>query len=440
MGAPKNTVAWYTLGCKLNFSESSSLARKFEEKGYTLVDIQDSADIYIINSCAVTVQAERKTRQTMRKIRKQHPGALIIITGCYAQLRADELKAEADIVLGNDEKFRIFDYIENVTIPSDETVYTKRFNQLQRFDPAFSTKGRTRSFLKIQDGCDHWCTYCTIPMARGRSRNDTIKNITAEAREIARQGFKEIVLTGVNVGDFGKSTGESFISLLRKLDEIPGISRYRISSIEPELLTDEIIQFTANSRKFLPHYHIPLQSGNNEILKKMNRPYTRELFAGRIQKIREILPEAFIGIDVITGFPGEDEAHFIDTYNFIDSLDISFLHVFSYSDRPGTQSAGFQNKIPGNKIKTRSEKLHELSEKKHQKFYKAQKGKTGQALFENQDNNGWMFGFTENYTKVGVPFNEKLSNTIKQVKLKHIHPEGFFTAEFSSDKIRIKNI
>ncbi len=421
-------VAFQTLGCKLNFSETSTIARDFTGEGYERVQFNEKADVYVINTCTVTGQADKKCRQAVKKVSKQNPDAVIAVIGCYAQLKPDEISniPGVDIVLGANEKQKLFNFIEKYEQEHNPIYHSCEINDVDTFDAAYSSGDRTRSFLKVQDGCDYPCTYCTIPKARGKSRNGTIQQIVSQAQEIAAKGYKEIILTGVNIGDFGKSTGENFYELIQALDRVEGIERYRISSIEPNLLSDEIIEFTVQSKKFLPHFHIPLQSGSNEILKQMKRRYNRERFANRVQKIKQLIPDAFIGVDVIVGFPGETEEYFNETYDFLSSLDVSFLHVFSYSERPGTESAKMKGKNNAKTIAQRSKLLHELSEQKHKAFYNRFLNTEHKVLFEAKNNRGRMHGFTENYLKVEVPYNKNLINTIKTVQLtKLIEPELF---------------
>ena len=421
-------VAFQTLGCKLNFSESSTIARDFTEKGFSRVKFSDKADVYVINTCTVTDQADKKCRQAVKKITKQNPNAIVAVVGCYAQIKPDEISniQGVNIVLGANEKFQLFKFIEEFEKEKTPISHSCEINDVEQFDAAYSSGDRTRSFLKIQDGCDYPCTYCTIPKARGKSRNDTVKRTVEQAIKIAKSGYKEIILTGVNIGDFGKSTGESFLELIQQLDKIKGIERYRISSIEPNLLSNEIISFVANSQKFLPHFHIPLQSGSNEILKLMKRRYNRERFASRIKKIKELIPNAFIGVDVIVGFPGETDELFNKTLQFLESLNISFLHVFSYSERPGTESVNINGKNSSKIIAERSKALHQLSDKKHHSFYKKNLGLEQKILIEAKNSNGKMYGFTENYLKVELEYEKGLVNQIKSVNLiKLKEPELF---------------
>jgi len=432
MNKPK--AAFFTLGCKLNFAESSTLAREFSRRGYDIVRPEEQADVYVLNTCAVTAQAERKSRNAIRKIRRMAPDAVIVATGCYAQLRPQQLAdiEGVDMVLGNAEKFQLPDYLAHYVPGKGPEIARQSFKTLTTYHGAHSTTGRTRSFLKIQDGCDHWCTYCTIPMARGRSRSQSIAELVREAREIAAAGYKEVVLTGVNVADFGKTSGESLADLMEAL-ELVEIPRYRISSMEPELIHDRIIERIAHSSRFLPHFHVPLQSGSNIILKKMRRRYTRELFADRITQIRKHIPDAFIGVDVITGFPGETRAHFDETYRFLEGLPVSFLHVFSYSDRPGTQSEKMGEKVSGPEMKYRRTLLQELAAQKQQKFYQEQQGTVRQVLFEHQKHQDRMFGFTENYIKTAIPYDAENANQIIPVRLNRMLEDGTYTVEWMNE-------
>ncbi len=423
-------VAFHTLGCKLNFSETSTIARTFSEKGYERVKFGEPADIVLLNTCSVTETADKKCRQAIKKAKAKSENTFIAVTGCFAQLQTEKIAKipGVDIVLGIKDKFKIFDHINNFEKQKTSNIYSCEISEVSEFDGAFSLSDRTRSFLKIQDGCDYPCAYCTIPKARGKSRNTTINETIKNAEKIAEAGIKEIILTGVNVGDFGRSTGENFFDLIKELDKVKGISRYRISSIEPNLLTDEIIEFTSKYEKFLPHFHIPLQSGSNKILSLMKRRYKKELFAEKINKIRKTIPQAFIGVDVIVGFPGETDNDFQETYKFLENSDISFIHVFSYSDRPGTKSISMEGKINPAEIKKRSKKLHELSEQKHFKFYKSNIDTIQNVLYE-QKKGDFIFGFTENYIKVRSKFNENLINKIKNVKIIRITEKPKLFAE-----------
>lgn len=425
-------VSFHTLGCKLNFSETSTIARSFAEKKFDKVKFGEQADVIVINTCSVTGAADKKCKKAIKKAKKTSPDAYIVVTGCFAQLKPQEI-AEipgVNLVLGMQEKFNLFDKVNDFSKKQNAQIYSCEINEVENFDISHSSGDRTRSFLKIQDGCDYPCTYCTIPKARGKSRNGNINDIVREAQIIANSGYKEIILTGVNIGDFGKSTGETFFELIKELEKVSGIERYRISSIEPNLLTDEIIEFVAGSLKFLPHFHIPLQSGSNKLLKLMKRRYMRELFKEKIELINKKIPNAFIGIDVIVGFPGETHDDFEETYNFLNSLNISFLHVFSYSDRDGTPSATMQNKVEKHEIDSRSKKLHQLSEQKHKRFYENNIGLQSKVLFEAAKIKNSMFGFTDNYIKVEIPFNSNYINTIQKIKISGINQNGNAQAEF----------
>lgn len=412
-------ISYTTLGCKLNFSESATIVRQFIEKGYDLVSYGEQSDITIINTCSVTAQAERKSKFATKKAKKISPDGKIIVIGCAAQLRPENFKQieGVDLVLGVNDKFNI---IEILKADKEQKIYSCEIETVERFDNAYSISERTRSFLKIQDGCDYVCTYCTIPKARGKSRNASIENIISEAKIIANQGIKEIILTGVNIGDFGHSTGESFFELLKELDKVEGISRYRISSIEPNLLTDEIIEFVSKSKKFMPHFHIPLQSGSDDILKLMKRRYNTSKFSNRILKANEKIADTFFGIDVIVGFPGETEENFQETYNLLNSLPVSFLHLFPYSDRPETPASEIKEKVPSEWKKIREEKLKELSDQKHRDFYQKYLGTTRKVLFETNTKTGRIAGYTDNYIRVSVKSEQKLQNTIREVILQKI--------------------
>ena len=429
MATPK-TVAFHTLGCKLNFSETSSIGRMFEDAGYGEVPFNDPADIYVINTCSVTDFADRKCRKTVRKALRKSPNAFVVVIGCYAQLKPDEIAdiPGVDLVLGAAQKFRILDYIDDLSkAPAKGMVKAGEVKEANEFVNAFSFGDRTRSFLKVQDGCNYKCSFCTIPQARGASRSNTIESIINNANEIAAMGIKEIVLTGVNIGDFGNGTEviegirpkkeALFIDLIRELDKVEGIDRFRISSIEPNLLTNEIIEFVAKSERFVPHFHIPLQSGNNKQLRQMRRRYKRELYADRVATIRQLMPHCCIGVDVIVGFPGETDEDFKETYRFIQELDISYLHVFTYSERANTLAAEMDNVVPVHVRRERNEMLRILSEKKRRHFYNQHLGDNAVALLEGKNINGKMTGFTQNYIKVAVDYNEALINQLTPVKL-----------------------
>jgi threonylcarbamoyladenosine tRNA methylthiotransferase MtaB len=425
-------VAFYTLGCKLNFSETSTIARSFEETGYAKVDFEDTPDIYVINTCSVTENADKKCKQLVKKALKINPDAFITIIGCYAQLKPTEISKinGVDLVLGANEKFDIISYIENTEKVDKTIIHNKNIKETKEFVPSFSYGDRTRSFLKIQDGCDYFCTFCTIPLARGKSRNASIAETLIQAEKIAETYIKEVVLTGVNIGDFGQGSAENFFKLIQELDKIEGIERFRISSIEPNLLTNEIIEFClTKSKKFVPHFHIPLQVGNDRVLAAMRRKYNRELFAERVRKIKSIDPNCCIGVDVIVGFPGETDDEFIDSFNFINQLDISYLHVFTYSERANTGAPKLGEAVPNEVRKERSKMLHILSEKKKRQFYNQNSDTIHEVLFETEEDNGFMYGFTENYVKVKSEFNSELINKITRVKLTEINKEGLMEAE-----------
>jgi threonylcarbamoyladenosine tRNA methylthiotransferase MtaB len=420
-------AAYYTLGCKLNFAETSTIGKILSEQGIRKVRPGEKADICVINTCSVTELADKKCRQAIRRIGKQHPDAFIVVTGCYAQLKPEEVAhiEGVNLVLGAEQKLDILTYLEqwNRQNGLNSQYFTTPFKDIRKFMPSCSADDRTRHFLKVQDGCDYFCSYCTIPLARGRSRNGSIESLVKQAEEVARQGGKEIVLTGVNIGDFGKTTGETFIDLIRALDEVDGIDRYRISSIEPDLITDEAIDFVAKSKRFAPHFHIPLQSGCDEVLKLMRRRYDTALFRHKIEKIKEVMPDAFIGVDVIVGTRGETEAYFETAYRFIESLDITQLHVFSYSERPGTQALKIDYVVDPKIKHARSQALLDLSERKLQAFYEAHIGKEADVLFEHTKKEGMMHGFTENYIKVERPYEASLVNRTCRIRLSDWNPD-----------------
>ncbi len=431
-------VAFYTLGCKLNFSETSTIARSFEEEGYQRVDFDEPADIYVINTCSVTENADKQFKQIVRKALKTNPKAFLAAVGCYAQLKPEELASVdgVDLVLGAKEKFNITQYIDDLTKNNEGVVHSCEISETDFYVGSYSIGDRTRAFLKVQDGCDYKCTYCTIPMARGISRSDTIENIIANAKKISDKGIKEIVLTGVNIGDYGKGEfgnkkhEHTFLELVQALDKVEGIERLRISSIEPNLIKDETIDFIAQSNSFVPHFHIPLQSGSNEILKKMKRRYLRELYVSRVAKIREVMPDACIGVDVIVGFPGETDEHFLETYYFLNDLDISYLHVFTYSERDNTEAVLMDGVVPDAVRAKRSKMLRGLSAKKRNAFYESQLGKEKTVLFESDNKQGYIHGFTENYVKVKAPWDPSLVNTLHKVKLTKIDADGMGRFEF----------
>lgn len=421
-------VAFYTLGCKLNFSETSTISRLFEDAGFAKVNFEEQPDIFVINTCSVTENADKKCKQLVKKALKINPDAFVAIIGCFAQLKPTEI-AEipgVDIVLGANEKFNIIEHIEKLEQKNEAAVVAfENIKKTKEFVPAFSIGDRTRSFLKVQDGCDYFCTFCTIPLARGKSRNADVASTVAEAQKIAETEVKEVVLTGVNIGDFGQGSDENFFQLVKALDQVDGIDRFRISSIEPNLLSNEIIHFTlGESKRFVPHFHIPLQSGNNELLQKMRRKYLRELYAERVAYIKSLRPDCCIGVDVIVGFPGETDEQFLDTMNFLRDLDISYLHVFTYSERANTTAVKLGDPVPMNIRRERSTQLHSLSDKKKRKFYEENLGTTRTVLFEHEEDLGMMYGFTENYIKVKVPYNEALANTFQTVELTEIDRDG----------------
>ena len=424
-------VSFHTLGCKLNFSESSTLAREFERGGYLRVEPSEPTDVAVINSCSVTEHADKKCRNIIRKIHRRNPNAIIAVTGCYAQLKPNDIAAieGVDIVLSNNDKGDLFRRVEEISEKGKATVYSCTVENLTRFFAAYSSADRTRSFLKVQDGCDYKCAYCTIHYARGSSRNMPIADIVEEAKEIAAAGQKEIVITGINTGDFGRTTGEKFIDLLRALDGVEGIERYRISSIEPNLITDEIIEFCASSPKFVPHFHIPLQSGSTHILGLMRRRYTAERYRERIAKIRELMPDAFLGVDVIVGFPGEGEQEFMETYRLLEEVGASFLHIFPFSERPGTPAVSMPNKVQSRISTERVSRLEELSDRLHKAFAEKYLGSVREVLFESTDRNGLMYGYTDNYLRVSAPYDTALINNICAVRLLDFDAEGNITSE-----------
>ena len=431
MTAERKRVAFHTLGCKLNFAETSYIARSLPEDRYQRVPADDVADIYIINTCSVTDAADRKCRQVIKKFIHRSPGSFIVVAGCYSQLKPQEISSipGVDLVLGSNEKFDIARWLESAGKKKTAEVHSSELTEDDTFHTAWSAGDRTRSFLKVQDGCDYTCSYCTIPFARGKSRNTDIDFLVGEAVKIAEAGIREIVLTGVNIGDFGKSTGESFTSLLRALVKVKGIERIRLSSVEPNLLDDEIIMLVAENNIILQHFHIPLQSGSNKILALMRRRYKREVFAGRVEKIRELMPLAGIGADVITGFPGENDSDFEDTYNFIRSLPLTYLHVFSYSERPGTAAAELPAKVAAREKEARSKMLISLSETLHSVFQKYNIGKTDSVLFEHSASEGMITGFTGNYLRVEHGWNSDIAGCVRRVRITGIGVSGNLTVE-----------
>ncbi len=425
-------VAFYTLGCKLNFSETSTISRLFEDAGFAKVDFEDTPDIYVINTCSVTENADKKCKQLVKKALKINPNAFVSIIGCFAQLKPVEIGQipGVDLVLGANEKFDILNYIAESDKKEEAQISFKNIKETKEFIPSFSIGDRTRSFLKIQDGCDYFCTFCTIPLARGKSRNASIESTLLEAEKIAKTDIKEVVLTGVNIGDFGQGGEENFYQLVQELDKIEGIDRFRISSIEPNLLSNEIIDFClSKAERFVPHFHIPLQVGNDRILKAMRRKYERSLYAERVAQIKSLRPDCCIGVDVIVGFPGETDEEFMDSLNFIKDLDISYLHVFTYSERANTGAPKLGEFVPMEKRKERSKMLHILSDKKKRAFYEQNLGSERTVLFESEEENGVMHGFTENYVKVKIPFNENLINQFRKVRLTEIDRDGIVKVE-----------
>ncbi len=425
-------VAFYTLGCKLNFSETSTISRLFEDAGFAKVDFEDTPDIYVINTCSVTENADKKCKQLVKKALKINPNAFVSIIGCFAQLKPVEIGQipGVDLVLGANEKFDILNYIAESDKKEEAQISFKNIKETKEFIPSFSIGDRTRSFLKIQDGCDYFCTFCTIPLARGKSRNASIASTLMEAEKIASTDIKEVVLTGVNIGDFGQGGEENFYQLVQDLDKIDGIDRFRISSIEPNLLSNEIIDFClSKAERFVPHFHIPLQVGNDRILKAMRRKYERSLYAERVAQIKSLRPDCCIGVDVIVGFPGETDEEFMDSLNFIKDLDISYLHVFTYSERANTGAPKLGEFVPMEKRKERSKMLHILSDKKKRAFYEQNLGSERTVLFESEEENGVMHGFTENYVKVKIPFNENLINQFRKVRLAEIDRDGIVKVE-----------
>lgn len=439
----KKKVAFYTLGCKLNFSETSTIARNFQNEGFERVDFEEIADMYVINTCSVTENADKQFKQIVKKALKNNENAFIAAVGCYAQLKPEELAAVdgVDLVLGATEKFKITDYINDLSKNDMGEIHSCEIEDADFYVGSYSFGDRTRAFLKVQDGCDYKCTYCTIPLARGISRSDTMEGVLQNAAEIAAKGIKEIVLTGVNIGDYGKGEfgnkkhEHTFLDLVTQLDKVPGIERLRISSIEPNLLKNETIELVSKSRAFVPHFHIPLQSGSNAILKKMKRRYLRELYVDRVNKIREVMPHACIGVDVIVGFPGETDEHFLETYHFLNDLDISYLHVFTYSERDNTEAAEMDGIVAKNVRAKRSKMLRGLSVKKRRAFYESQIGTTRTVLFESENKEGYIHGFTENYVKVKTPWNPEYANTLHEITLTHIDDDGSVRLEFVNELV-----
>jgi len=419
-------VSLYTLGCKLNFSETSSIARMFEEEGFARVDFNETPDVYVINTCSVTENADKKCKQLVKKALKINPDAFIAIIGCYAQLKPEEIAQiyGVDMVLGASEKFKIVEHFSSITKKENAEIHTSTIKEVKDFIPSYSKGDRTRSFLKIQDGCDYFCTFCTIPLARGKSRNNSIQETLKVAKEVAQTNINEVVLTGVNIGDFGQGEDENFYKLVQELDKVDGIERFRISSIEPNLLSNDIIDFVSRSNKFMPHYHIPLQSGSNKILELMRRKYKKELYVDRVTNIKKLMPHTCIGVDVIVGFPGETDEDFLETYNFLNELPVSYLHVFTYSERQNTTANKMSEVVPKHARSERSKMLHILSDKKKRQFYAENIGRTSKVLFESEEHDGFLNGFTENYVKVKIPYKKELENTIQEIRLEKVDFEG----------------
>ena len=442
MNAEKK-VAFYTLGCKLNFSETSTIARTFTSEGFERVEFEEKADIYVINTCSVTDNADKRFKSIVKNALKQNDEAFLIAIGCYAQLKPEELAAVdgVDLVLGATEKFNVTSYINDLTKNNLGEVHSCEISDADFYVGSYSIGDRTRAFLKVQDGCDYKCTYCTIPLARGISRSDTVQNVLDNAKEISSKGIKEIVLTGVNIGDYGKGEfgnkkhEHTFLDLVKELDKVEGIHRLRISSIEPNLLKDETIDFVSTSSSFVPHFHIPLQSGSDELLKKMKRRYLKDTYTNRVSRIKETMPNACIGVDVIVGFPGETDALFLETYNYLNDLDISYLHVFTYSERPNTEAVHLDGVIPKKVRAKRSKMLRGLSAKKRRAFYESQLGNTLTVLFESENKEGYIHGFTENYVKVKTPWNPELVNTLHAITLTEIDEDGNVRLNFSNELI-----
>lgn len=432
MSTNPKTVAFHTLGCKLNFAETSTIARNLTGNGYKRVEFDQSSDVYVINTCSVTANADKECKAIVKNALRANPDGFVVVIGCYAQLKPHEIAEMegVDLVLGATEKFNIIDYLDDLNKQTDAIVHSCEIDDANFYVGSYSLGDRTRAFMKVQDGCDYKCTYCTIPKARGISRSDTVQNIVKNAYEIGDKGIREIVLTGVNVGDYGKGEfgnkkhDHTFLELINELDKVENIERFRISSIEPNLLKNEVIEFVAQSNRFVPHFHIPLQSGSDEVLKMMKRRYLSGLYHDRVEKIKELMPDCCIGVDVIVGFPGETDEHFFETYDFLNKLPISYLHVFTYSERPGTEAAEFEGVVPKEVRKKRNKMLRILSEKKRMSFYRTQLGKTHRVIWESDNKNGKMHGFTENYVKVETDFDESLINQSELVELTGLNNAG----------------
>ena len=427
-----STVAFYTLGCKLNFAESSAIGQQLSKAGFEKKEFQDGADLYVINTCSVTDHADRKCKKVVREALKHNPNAYVVVIGCYAQLKPNEIAQipGVDMVLGAAEKFELISHLHTLVKEPKAVVHNAPIKDVNTFVPGYSLGDRTRIFLKVQDGCDYFCSFCTIPLARGKSRSGNVAETIELVKEAAQQGAKEIVLTGVNLGDFGIEHNQNFFDLVKAIDVIEGVDRYRISSIEPNLLTDEIIEFVAQSKRFVPHFHIPLQSGSDEILMRMRRKYLSDLYQSRIQKIKALMPHCGIGVDVIVGFPGETEENFLETYRFLNELDVSYLHVFPYSERANTTAKKMKDVVPVKVRMERGEMLRGLSEKKRMAFYREHLGTRRSVLFEEEERRGVMFGFTDNYIKVATDYDPLLVNTVAEVTLSSLDSEGWVNAAF----------
>jgi threonylcarbamoyladenosine tRNA methylthiotransferase MtaB len=429
-------VAFYTLGCKLNFSETSTISRLFEDAGFAKVAFEEHPDVYVINTCSVTENADKKCKQLVKRAKKINPDSFVVIVGCYAQLKPTEIAQinGVNMVLGANEKFNILEHLEKIDQNTDETIVSfDNIKETKEFVPSYSFGDRTRSFLKVQDGCDYFCAFCTIPLARGKSRNANIEETVIEAKKIAETKIREVVLTGVNIGDFGQGGDEDFYQLIQGLDEVDGIDRYRISSIEPNLLSNEIIDFClSKSKRFVPHFHIPLQSGSDRILKLMRRKYERSLYAERVQQIKSLRSDACIGVDVIVGFPGETDEDFMETIEFLKDLDISYLHVFTYSERANTGAPKLGEAVPMDVRRERSKQLHLLSDRKKRQFYSENVGSVRSVLFEQEEDEGIMYGFTENYVKVKYTYQPDLVNTFQSIKLLELDRDGIMKCELVS--------
>lgn len=431
------TAAYYTLGCKLNFSETSTIAQSLEDAGFAKIPFDSGASVYVINTCSVTESANKKCRNIVRKALNYNPEAFVVVVGCYAQLKPKEISdiEGVDLVLGANEKFNVTDYLNNLQKKSATQIESNEIKETKEFIPGFSTTDRTRSFLKVQDGCNYFCSFCTIPLARGRSRNASIEETITKAKELAATDVKEVVLTGVNIGDFGYGTDENFFQLVQELDKIEGVERFRISSIEPNLLSDDIIEFVAKSERFVPHFHIPLQSGSDKLLESMRRRYKTDLYISRVEKIKQLMPQSCIGVDVIVGYPGETDEEFMKTYNFLNELDVSYFHVFTYSERDNTTAVRMEGIVPKNVRTDRSKMLRILSEKKKRAFYEKNVNREEKVVFEKNEDNGMMFGFTENYVKIKTPFNPLMVNQTADVKLKELDKDGIMKVEFIETRI-----